>query len=1171
MTLEIIMDRGQADFRADMLAKIKTDLAENPQLSVYYLVPNHIKFDSEVDVLQRFATLNGFQPDQVYAQSRLQVYSLSRLAWTLLNGAGLQQPPVLQTAGLYMLVSQILNERAAQLPVFARMQNKKGFVATLVAQLLELRASQVSPADLLSILDQTDVSDQDYQWYLKQGLDQKLRDLSVVSEAFNQALGDQWLTSQDVLADFASKISHLNLENVAFYIDGFNGFTNAEWGIIQQLVAHYPVTVGLLGQVDRLGQQEEGDVFERPMTTAQRLIATAKQAQIPYEIQAAKHQRPLSDSLAASLSAWAHLGQYQSLPLVQQPDQLSAFVAENSVTELEEVARRIRRSLAADPSLRLKDILIVARDLDPYTTQIPTVMDQFDLPYFLDNDLKMANHPIVELVTNLLKPKNQLFYHQNLLAILKTGYVRPHQGPEAVAEDEYFEAVDYLENYVLGHQPSAQRWLDYRQPFALYELDRNDDETDLSSDAVVNRRINIIRQFIGSALQDFEQQLSQADTMQAAATALMDWLNQYRVPEMMMAQRDRWAEQGDLQRAQQVGEVWQLFVQSLDQMVAISGDQPYDLNHFRDSLLAGFAGANFTGIPNQLDQLTISEAGIVQSQNYRQLYFIGGSRQNLPAQVKTRAMINDAERLLVQPALAEQDQPRYLQDTAQQQMATENLLFYGALMATTEAVTLSYPLINAAGELNEISPYYQRLLYHFQTRPTPVPARPKDSQDLLDHYVGTDAATVSQLLKLPSNQDHQPSFRTLVKLLRAQNQGERLERVFAGRDYQNRVVPVKKELTQQLFRLPLNVSISQLESYYRNPLDYFLRYGLRLQERPRYEINSAQTGTIYHAVLEDVIGQLIANQQNLRDLSDADLAQLVQRSLTGVLQSPEFDLLTESGQPQAISAYLAQVSDQLFTQMRQAAMTNQSAPAQVEALFGFPQGKLTGLKFKDQGNQVLVRGKLDRLDRQDPAGQYGTIIDYKTNGKEFDWGQAYDGLQMQLLTYWQAAQKNHGNLSMGQISGAFFAPIQGKVRPIKDFKGDLNAMLAGQTDPAQFKYRGLFLAEDAYLDNLAQVDPGQSATHYQLQRKADGSLASRSDGVAPADLERLLDRNQENIIQASRQVAAGHFPLNPVQSSLQYSPYRDILRFDRALGDQYRPVTKNNKAAIIKRLKEEQE
>ncbi|OQJ81344.1 ATP-dependent helicase, partial [Leuconostoc pseudomesenteroides] len=463
MTLNILMGRAEHDMRGDMLVDIQKHLQKNASLTIYYIVPNHVKFDSEVDVLQRFSVINGHSQAQRYSQSRLQVYSLTRLAWALMKNTPTKQPETVSTAGLFMLVTDILREKASQLPVFARLQAKSGFVTALVAQLIELRVSRISPQDLLDI-----VAKSADNIFLRQTLNAKLRDLAIVAEAFEQKLGQQRITAQESLLHFVGELNDLELSNTMFYFDGFNGFTSAEQAVVNALIARYPVTIALLGDISKLGTQQAGDVFFKPMTTAQQLIAWASSNQQSVNTRSASTLRKLSSANYQVLSAWEKLGEYRSFQVTDDKTAFKAFVAETPIVEIQEVARRIRRALQQDPSLHLRDILILARDLGPYQSHIPAVMAAFELPFFLDTDVTMMNHPLVELILTLLSP--QKFNYQNVLAILKTGLLCPTIDGKSVASDEFFDIVGYLDNYLYAYRPYESTWRRFDRPFQLFQV-----------------------------------------------------------------------------------------------------------------------------------------------------------------------------------------------------------------------------------------------------------------------------------------------------------------------------------------------------------------------------------------------------------------------------------------------------------------------------------------------------------------------------------------------------------------------------------------------------------------------------------------------------------------------------------------------------------------------------
>ena len=68
-------DHQQKDF--EQLAKWRK---ENPNRMVYYIVPNHIKFESEVNALKYMRQIFS-QDEKIFAAHDLQVFSFTRLAW----------------------------------------------------------------------------------------------------------------------------------------------------------------------------------------------------------------------------------------------------------------------------------------------------------------------------------------------------------------------------------------------------------------------------------------------------------------------------------------------------------------------------------------------------------------------------------------------------------------------------------------------------------------------------------------------------------------------------------------------------------------------------------------------------------------------------------------------------------------------------------------------------------------------------------------------------------------------------------------------------------------------------------------------------------------------------------------------------------------------------------
>lgn len=147
MGLHFILGPATADHDRALIDQVAATLRAHPDADVLYLVPNHIKFESEVQVLA--ALHQQLRPDDhIFAQSRLQVMSFSRLAWYYLNNTAIYQQARLTPAAAGMRIAKIMRDHEDELRVFAGERTHQGFTARLVQQLSELQMGGVTAADL---------------------------------------------------------------------------------------------------------------------------------------------------------------------------------------------------------------------------------------------------------------------------------------------------------------------------------------------------------------------------------------------------------------------------------------------------------------------------------------------------------------------------------------------------------------------------------------------------------------------------------------------------------------------------------------------------------------------------------------------------------------------------------------------------------------------------------------------------------------------------------------------------------------------------------------------------------------------------------------------------------------------------------------------------------------
>ncbi len=120
MSLRMVIGRSGTGKTSMCLGEIRNRLLENPEgTPIIYIVPEQMTFLSEY----RLST-----DPAIGGMIRAQVYSLSRLAWRILQETGGISRYHLSSVGMSMLIRKIIDDKKDQLKLFQRAADKNGFV-----------------------------------------------------------------------------------------------------------------------------------------------------------------------------------------------------------------------------------------------------------------------------------------------------------------------------------------------------------------------------------------------------------------------------------------------------------------------------------------------------------------------------------------------------------------------------------------------------------------------------------------------------------------------------------------------------------------------------------------------------------------------------------------------------------------------------------------------------------------------------------------------------------------------------------------------------------------------------------------------------------------------------------------------------------------------------------
>ncbi|WP_318765577.1 PD-(D/E)XK nuclease family protein [Lactiplantibacillus carotarum] len=1194
MSLQFVLGPAKVDHRATMVDQLVTTLKDQPRDQFFYLVPNHIKFDTEVDVLNRLA--RAFDQPDLYAQSQVQVLSFTRLAWYLMKNEAAYQVPRLSAAGINMLLYRILQQRADQLQLFGGEISQTGFVTQLAQEVNELQGANLTPEDVAQLAQNATTGD----------LQAKLHDLAIVYTDFVTATAGKYLKPADVLVQLNAYLRHRDLRGTHVYLEltGFAQLPSQEQGIVTTMLERgADVTVSLMLDQKVIDHApENGSLFYQAGRLYYRLYQYAQIRKIPVLNDLHARTVRVSDGLVALDDYWR--GHPQSQRVTNTAVHL--IRTDSRQTELAQVGRMIRSMVAqrhADPhdDYHYRDFLIMTRHLDHYQTMLAPTLHQLEIPYFVDLERSMADHPLVELIGALFDLDANHYQYRDVMRLLKTELMLPLIDGVPMARRAYRQAVDLTENFILKSGYTGSRWTQAAD-WQYFQLTEGDAGVETDKNAAVSRQVNLIHHFVADTFPPFFKQLKAATDGRQAATILVNFLTTTGVTHQLLAWRDQALDRQDVATAAEPEQTWQTFCEMLDEYVTILGADPFDGEHFMALLQAGFEGASYSQIPSTLDQVLISESGMVQSQDRKVVFMIGATDLVMPDRIMTNNLLSDADKQHLQPELKAIGDDHFLNDSAVVQLGDESCLNYLAFLSAREHLFFSAPLKDdQEAELNW-SNYVVRIARQFHLKTHTYLGAPDPENPDVWPFVGTKRRTISHVIQVYQdvfaiNNDHNrvqapvkpaPVWVWLRRALTQDPQsGDLARRLLAGLQYHNAPAPLTSDSVTALYGQQIYTSISKLEEFYRNRYAYFLKYGLKLRERDVFELSAASTGEFFHAVLDGLIKAIRADAVPLASVADQQLGQYLEDVTKRVLDQPQFTILTSSNRMAYIQRQLIQTVRQIAFAIRNQSKQSQSQPLQTELLFG-NVGKEHGLKALDfqidATHSVHVRGKIDRLDQiQVDDQRYLGIVDYKSSVHKFNFEEAYYGLAMQMLTYLDAVLHNETAIVGDQqaavkLAGALYMHIQNPVLQPKEVQraDDFEDALLKKN-----KYRGILLDDPILLDHLDSELKETSGTSkvYPFRRKTDGSY---SGGVAKSlvtneQLERLLAHNSQLIVEAAKAIFAGSIDLNPIRlndktTALQYSPYLAIMQFDAMLPENnYHDLRPLKPAEVLARLQSELE
>ncbi len=354
---------------------------------------------------------------------------------------------------------------------------------------------------------------------------------------------------------------------------------------------------------------------------------------------------------------------------------------------------------------------------------------------------------------------------------------------------------------------------------------------------------------------------------------------------------------------------------------------------------------------------------------------------------------------------------------------------------------------------------------------------------------------------------------------------------------------------QALYGRILSGSVTRLEQYAACAYAHFLKYGLELAERQRFELAAADIGNLFHDSIDLCFQRVREEGKDWRTISDEDRTGLVRQCVEKVTSDYGNTILNSTSRNAYLARRVEHITQRTVWALQQQIRKGDFTPAGFEVSF-CAEDNLKAMKISlSEDEELHLRGRVDRMDLcEDGEKVYVKIIDYKSGSTTFDLLALYYGLQLQLVVYMDAVMEMTGRSHPDQEvvpAGIFYYNIADPLvqKTDRTDKESVDAAIL-----RQLKMNGLINSELEAIRHLDNTIEKESDIIPVVLK--DGAVQEGKSSVAGRErFERLRRFVHGKLETAGREILDGEIGVEPYKNgqrtACDYCPYHAVCGFDK--------------------------
>ena len=1087
---------------------------------IYFITPEQFSFTAQknlMDFLKEKAVINA------------EVISFSRMAHRALDEIGGSAKTNLSKCGKAMLLYSILDNNKNNFNFLGKSDEN---IEIGIQTITELKKHGITLEKLNTEIEKID------DRYLKT----KLEDIELIYKNFEEQIQEKYIEETDLLTIFAKNIKELEfLKDSIIYIDEFSGFTSQEYDIIANLIK-YTKQVNITICIDELNfnTNPDTDIYYSNKQTLKKLVNIIDNNKLKME-----EPVKLDEQVRLKNKELKHLSEniynIKSTKYEKNVEKLHIFLAKNQYSEIENVAKTVVK-LVRDENYRYKDIAIIAKNIDTYSSLIRSIFKDYEIPVFIDEKRDLNQNIIVQYVLAILEILSNNFSSESIFNYIKLGFLD-------IEKDEIFK----LENYCQKWGINRNKW---KKDFTIAGENENKKQ-DIE-------RLNEIRKQVIEPIIKLKNNIDMEKTAQNISKQIYNFLQENNIEQKIINKVEKLNNEGLIDLANEYITSYKIILDILDEIVLAFKDDKISIDKYSKIIRVGLKNSGLGKIPGTQDQVIFGDVDRTKSHKVKAVFIIGMNDGIFPSVNKDEGFLNDDDRELLKKDGLE------LAKGTIENLYEDNFNIYKVFNIAENKIYMSYSSSDNEGKTLRPSIFINKIKRIF-----PLIEESSDviskKYEIINQKI-TYEELIEKISKLKENENIEEIWYEIYNYYKKNKEwNSKLEYALQGLEYTNLPSKIEKENIEKLYGNTLNTSVSRLEQYRRCPFSYYLQYGLKIKPKEEFKIQSFNTGSFMHETIDEFFQYVKEEGLKLPEIEEEEIYKIVSMIIDDNLNLSKNYIFTATAKYKMLVKRLKKLVSKALKYIIETLIYSEFNIEGTEIEFG-EKGKYKPIILElEDGKKIEITGKIDRIDTaQDEDGKFLRIIDYKSSSKNIELNEVYSGLQIQLLTYMDAVCKEE-NI---EPAGVFYFSLLEQIIPAEKRISDEEIE---EKIRKKFRMQGLIVADVKIIKMNDNTLNSGSSKYVPAALTASGTVRKdRTNGVEKEEFKILQQYIYKTIKDISREILSGKIDLKPFNKNgntpCDYCEYKPICNFDvRQRGNKYNYIDKKSKDDVILKMKKELE